>query len=618
VEAIWTFLSDPNNQQTLAWLGSGLVAVAGGLWVVIKFLFPRSSGSTPPSQTISADRGGIAAGGNVAIDRRKGMSGIEVALLVAVALGGVLLAVVWLVPQDTPAIREHAEAIRQDTGTLLAGQDELLAMNRRQIELLQQEKGIPHKALVAQLVRLGADPAIDQFDVPTFLERFAEEFVTLREQWQAQTGTEVDATREAALALLDERDLYGARDLLREARQQLRAVRQERALTEATLLADEARVERLDLRYRDAATLLAEAADLASFDPETSWRHRLAQANALYDQGEKFGDNAALAEAIATYEIALDLAPRETRPADWAMTQHNLGNALRALGARESGTATLERAVAAYEAALEERTRERVALDWARTQNGLGNALRYLGPRESGTATLKRAVSVYKEVLEEWTRDLVPLDWAGAKNNLGVALAAIGERETGTASLQGAVAEYNAALEERTRELVPLDWAQTQNNLCLALRTIGEREGDTATLKRAVKACKAALLERTRDRVPLAWATTQSNLGNALRALGAQEKGTATLERAVAAFDAALLERARERVPLDWAYTRHGLAHSLEILADRKNDPARLQEAIDAMTEAAEVYAEGGIAYWLPVAEESLERMRARLVEMKS
>ena len=62
-------------------------------------------------------------------------------------------------------------------------------------------------------------------------------------------------------------------------------------------------------------------------------------------------------------------------PLDWAMTQNNLGNALRTLGERESGTARLEEAVAAYRAALEERTRERVPLDWAMTQNNLGNAL---------------------------------------------------------------------------------------------------------------------------------------------------------------------------------------------------------------------------------------------------
>ena len=67
--------------------------------------------------------------------------------------------------------------------------------------------------------------------------------------------------------------------------------------------------------------------------------------------------------------------PASGLPLDWAMTQNNLGNALRRLGERESGTARLEEAVAAYRAALEERTRERVPLDWATTQNNLGTAL---------------------------------------------------------------------------------------------------------------------------------------------------------------------------------------------------------------------------------------------------
>ena len=181
------------------------------------------------------------------------------ALLVAIVIGGLLIATAWLVPSAI-------EPVREDTAQLREGQEQLLAGNERMIQLLEQEKGIPRAALISHLVRLGADPAIEQAEVPRFLEHFAEDFVTLREKWQAQTGAEIDATREAALALLDEGDLGGARDLLREARQQLRAVRQERALDEAALLADQAAIERLDLRYRDAATLLAEAADLTAFD----------------------------------------------------------------------------------------------------------------------------------------------------------------------------------------------------------------------------------------------------------------------------------------------------------------------------------------------------------------
>ena len=82
---------------------------------------------------------------------------------------------------------------------------------------------------------------------------------------------------------------------------------------------------------------------------------------------------------------------------------------------RESGTARLEEAVAAFRAALEERTRERVPLDWAMTQNNLGAALRTLGERESGTARLEEAVAAYRAALEERTRERVPLDWARHK-----------------------------------------------------------------------------------------------------------------------------------------------------------------------------------------------------------
>jgi hypothetical protein len=66
LETLWAFLSDLDNQATLAWLGGGVVAISCGIWAVIKFFFPRGSGSsTPPTQTISADRGGIAAGRDV-------------------------------------------------------------------------------------------------------------------------------------------------------------------------------------------------------------------------------------------------------------------------------------------------------------------------------------------------------------------------------------------------------------------------------------------------------------------------------------------------------------------------------------------------------------------------
>ena len=63
---------------------------------------------------------------------------------------------------------------------------------------------------------------------------------------------------------------------------------------------------------------------------------RLAFARALVDYGYQKGDSNALRESIQTYRDALKEYTRERVPLDWAMTQNNLGNALRTLGrARE-------------------------------------------------------------------------------------------------------------------------------------------------------------------------------------------------------------------------------------------------------------------------------------------
>src|SRR5206468_4113058 len=94
-------------------------------------------------------------------------------------------------------------------------------------------------------------------------------------------------------------------------------------------------------------------------------------------------------------------------------------------------------------------------LQWAMTQTNLGTALRALGERESGTARLEEAVAAYRAALEELTRDRVPLDWAATKNNLGTTLWRLGEGGRGAAQGKEAIAAYRAALEERTRDRVP-------------------------------------------------------------------------------------------------------------------------------------------------------------------
>ena len=93
------------------------------------------------------------------------------------------------------------------------------------------------------------------------------------------------------------------------------------------------------------------------------------------------GSPARLAAAVAACRLALDVYTRDETPAEWAMTQNNLGIALQALGEREGSPTRLTEAVTAFRAALEVRTRKAMPTDWAAIQNNLAAALQTLGER---------------------------------------------------------------------------------------------------------------------------------------------------------------------------------------------------------------------------------------------
>jgi hypothetical protein len=62
--AMWEWLSDPQVQKTLGFVGGGIAAVIAGGWAVVKFVLgrPKPDGGSKSGVTITADRGGMAAG----------------------------------------------------------------------------------------------------------------------------------------------------------------------------------------------------------------------------------------------------------------------------------------------------------------------------------------------------------------------------------------------------------------------------------------------------------------------------------------------------------------------------------------------------------------------------
>jgi uncharacterized caspase-like protein len=510
-------------------------------------------------------------------------------------------------PADLQGEEEEILGERRQVLLTIASLDDA---TRKQVEAAAAAADVPMDALYGLLNALGAQAPKDPAELDAVLRAQTETVKKRLATLQALGRQDAEVARLSALAdraLADgaiqanlrfmqaadarQRIVDGSLD---ETEEGLKASRLASGATKAKL----AEAYALNFDFSQAAASYEQAfLQVEKWDLDWAFDYKFRAAGALQDHGDRKGDNEALEQSIAAYGQALALAPRERAPEDWAMTQNNLGAALKILGERESGPERLEQAVQAYRAALEESTREKVPFAWATTQNNLGNALRALGERESGPERLEQAVKAYRAALEELTQAKVPLDWATGQNNLGIALRALGELESDPERLEQAVAAFGAALEERTRDKVPLDWAMTQNNLGNALRSLGERESDPERLEQAVAAFGAALEERTRDKVPLDWAMTQNNLGLALQTLGERESDPERLEQAVQAYRAALEELTREKVPLDWAMTQNNLGFALKLLGERRRDAVLVHEGREAVQVAWDAIRESDSGY---------------------
>ena len=170
--------------------------------------------------------------------------------------------------------------------------------------------------------------------------------------------------------------------------------------------------------------------------------------------------------------MLLEVRPDKDLPLDWAMTQNNLGNALRNLGGR-----TEERPAFNSSTRPPKPIAMRLRSGRARTAARLGDDAeqsRHCARRSrrahrgaAGLQFLNEAAQACRDALEVRTRKDLPLQWATTQNNLGAALGDLGGRTEGPAGLHRTRLPQACrdALEVRTRKDLPLQWAMTQNNL---------------------------------------------------------------------------------------------------------------------------------------------------------
>ena len=157
---------------------------------------------------------------------------------------------------------------------------------------------MPEAPLREVLKKLG-EAEVAEAEIPERIAKAADELLQLRADLTRLRNDrpEFAAIRARASALIDKGEFDAARAALNEGRLAARALREEIARSEAGFLADEARVDRLQLNYDAACAKFAEA---ASLDPGNVW--------IWIELGDLWTTRGSLAEAAKAFRAAREAA----------------------------------------------------------------------------------------------------------------------------------------------------------------------------------------------------------------------------------------------------------------------------------------------------------------------
>jgi tetratricopeptide (TPR) repeat protein len=297
-------------------------------------------------------------------------------------------------------------------------------------------KGVSEAPLREVLKRLG-ETEVAEAEIPDRLAKAADELIRLRADLARLSNDrpEFAAIRARASALIDKGDFDAARAALNDGRERARALRDEASRTEAGFLADEARVDRLQLNYGAACAKFAEA---ASLDRGNVWL--------WIDLGDLWTTRGSLAEAAKAFFAARDAAERSGNDRDLSVTYNRLGDVQVAQGDL-AGALTSHRDSLAI--------RDRLAQSDpgnAGWQRDLSVTYNRLGDVQVAQGDLAGALTSYRDSLA--IADLLAQSDpgnAGWRRDLSVSYNKVGDVQVAEGDLAGALKSYRDSLAIRER-----------------------------------------------------------------------------------------------------------------------------------------------------------------------
>ncbi len=506
------------------------------------------------------------------------------------------------------------------------------AETRRYVEALAGQEEVPLDALYGMLNVLGVKADTAAGDLEQQLNAGAERLKALLSErvGSAKSDPELErlsdlairAETEGAIALaLQYRDQASARadELLADRKDQAERLKQD-MVDIAQTYADNAATAVLNFDHLHAAELYGKAAEaVLDWDSSKAFDYLIGQGDALTDHGTYQVDNDSLNQALAIYDAALSLAPRDSSPVEWAKVQSRIGQTQQGLGARLGDVAIMQASIAAFDAALSVQTQEANPREWAAGQNNLGNVLYSLGFRTDDQAIMQRAIDAFDAALQVYTPETEPVRWATVVSNSGGARMALADqiyaatdmvqvealkrgdpnvdnlpeviaaRDSAVAILTEVVASMQGAIAARPKADNPLDWSMMQHTLASVLADRGKLTSSPDDYAAAIAAYREVMSVYDKTRTPVQWTTSATNLAGTLRLYALLTKDIAALDEAVGLLQQGIDLTPRDLSPPDWALmqTKLGSVLSDKFTLDGKAETA--DASLAAYTTAEEV-----------------------------
>jgi uncharacterized caspase-like protein len=501
-----------------------------------------------------------------------------------------------------PAPIEGAEGdILRERRQLLVTIASLPDPERRTIETVARDGGLPMDAVYGMLRALGADAPKDPAQLEALLRQQTEKLRQMQAERQTIQNTDPEIARLAKLA--DQATAEGALEtavkLNGEAKARVAEIESTVADAEADIKARRLEFAEVYARSGKSAYMTFDYAQSAAdyeqafrqverWDDWLAWSHRGNQAVALQAMGWRGGQTSQLREAAVLAREIVQLSERLPGRDEWALSQTFLGNTLSTLGQRGKDVALLREAAAAYEAALVvmDASSRAFEIDRPEIMYNLTGARQQIAYSERDPKAIEAVVELFAKLAELHAQDGDAKRRARAISAEAGTVTDLARIRKDSQAMRRAAQLANEAMTIRQGVADPGEWRDYLVVAAIADSETGIMEKNLDLLLRADREFGEAIPLLDKAQSAVNWAQTHHNRATNTHNIYLLDKQPVWLERAIADYRTALETRDRSALPVDWADSTAGVGGATVDLGRHLSDVSLVRQGRQAFLDA--------------------------------